>query len=104
MATPTVNVLPIANKVLAKALKEINAIMEEFDTKMSNVYEMLQEEMENLTEDDEMAGIIDEIMVRIMDDLPDRVCFMNELYGIANDTIAEESGEESTEEESSADF
>jgi hypothetical protein len=63
MASPKVNVLPVANKVLARALKEINAIMEEFDTKMSNVYGMLQEEMENLQEDDEMAGIIDEIMV-----------------------------------------
>lgn len=99
MSTHDVRIRPVDNKVLSNALKEINTIMKEFDVKMSNVYYMLEEEMKKIGDEDETSNAIDEIMARIMDDLPDRICFVNELYSIASNAPEDEEEEEDDEEE-----
>ena len=80
MYTRTVHVRPVNNKVLSKALNKINTIIEELDTKLLEVHGMLEEEIVKLTDDNETACIIDDIMVRLIEEFPDRICFMNELY------------------------
>ncbi len=96
MSTYKVHIRPVDNKVLSDALKEINIIMNDFDTKMLKVFSILEEEMEKL--DDETANVIDEIMVRIIDDLPDRICFMNDLYSIASNASSDEYEEDIEED------
>ena len=94
MNTYEVHVRPVNNDVLSNALKEINTIMKEFDTKIFNVYSELEKEVDKLDNDSETAGIIADIMERIVDDLPDRICFMNELYYIASNASDDESEED----------
>ena len=80
MYTRTVHVRPVNNKVLSKALIKIDTIIQELDTKLLEVHGMLEEEIVKLTDDNETACIIDDIMVRLIEEFPDRICFMNELY------------------------
>ena len=80
MYTRTVRVRPVNNKVLSEALIKIDTIIQELDTKLLEVHGMLEEEIVKLTDDNETACIIDDIMVRLIEEFPDRICFMNELY------------------------
>lgn len=84
MYTRTVHVRPVNNKVLSDALIKIDTIIQELDTKLLEVHGMLEEEIVKLTDDNETAGIIDDIMVRLIEEFPDRICFMNELYHTAS--------------------
>ena len=94
MNTHDVRIRPVDNKTLSDALKEINTIMKEFDAKLADVYGKLEQEMEKLGDEDEITNAIDEIMVRLIDDLPDRICFVNELYSIASNASGDECEEE----------
>lgn len=102
MNTRTINVQPVNNKVISDALNNIDTIIKELDAKMLKVYTMLEEEIVKLTDDSETAGIIDDIMVSLVDGFPDRICFMNKLYSIASNTsVDDEYEEEETIEEES---
>ena len=101
MNTHDVHVRTVNNKVLSEALTKINTIMKEFDMKMLKVYTILEEEIDKHAVDRETSGIIGEIMERMFNDLPDRICFMNELYSIASNTTSDDGYEEESIEEES---
>ena len=101
MSNHKVHVRPVDNKTLSDALIKIDAIMKEFDTKMLDVYAILEEEIDRMADDSESTGIISEIMERIFNDLPDRICFMNELYSIASNASSDDEYEKETIEEES---
>lgn len=102
MCTRDVRIRSVENAVLSNALKDINAMMKEIDNKIDAVFKTLDEEMQKLDSKDEAAIAMDEIMIHIVNEFPERVCFMNELYSIASNASSdyEYEEEETTEEES----
>lgn len=105
MSTRTIETHQLKNKAVAEALHTIDAIMQEFDVKISNVYSMLEQELDDVSDgDEETRSVIDYIMETLCIDLPDRVDIMNELWHTAEAISVdanekEESDEESTHEE-----
>ena len=104
MDTRTINKIELKNKTIAKVLDDLDSIMQEFDDKLANVYGILDHELDMIPGTDRRTCyVIDEIQVRILDDLPDRVDFMNHLWSAAKTIAVDAPDDDSFEEDEEED-
>ena len=101
MSSRTIETVQLKNKAVADALYAIDAIMQEFDTKISNVYDKLEQVLKDVpARAKETRSVIDDIMTALVDELPDRHCFMNRLWHTAEAISVDVDTEEETIDES----
>ena len=105
MDTRTINKVELKNKTITEVLEDLDSIMQEFNAKISNVYGILEHELDMVPETDRRTSyVIDEIQVSILNDLPDRFDFMNNLWHAAKTIAVDASDSDFFEEDEEEDF